>query len=297
MNQPEFKATPNVRVRPAAPGDIHLLSYILPKGFKMPDHTRYLVAETDPGGEYVGGAYVFISPLPGNLKHALFQMTYLQDEPIPGLNTLLLRACIVLARKEGAQTMAFDGMISEDTAAEKFLQDNGFKGDNALIDYEMELTTFVEASSKACRLLERRNKPPAEARIIGFNEAQPQPALNLLYRCFGITPHLSEHTFLENISTVVQFGARIVGVILGEDAKGVLLVPHTGVDEEFRQGWVTPFLWRRFGQQAIEKGYKVGRFRTSEEQFRRLANFAKRFSSVRHGNQYRYSLALKRIGQ
>ena len=94
------------------------------------------------------------------------------------------------------------------------------------------------------------------------------------------------------ISTVVQLGPRVVGAIIVREMDGDVEAPYDVVDEEFRNSWVTPLLWGRAFRVGLEAGYKTIRFKTSEEQFRSFANFARRMKSTPLGRVIRYVLPL-----
>ncbi len=282
----------SIRIRAAAPADLHLLARWLPRGFKQPGDTRYLVAETDPGGDFLGGAYVLLSKGADRRQHAAFHLDFSQDEEFADLGSLLLRGCIVQARKQGAATLGYETMLPEDSVMSNFLVAQGFTAVQTLTDYEMDLPKLLEACNRVCTSLRHKDKLPPEARILPFGAASEQAALQLVRRQFGISLQLPAPGFLEDISTVVQFGPRIVGVILARTAGKSVYVPHTVVDEGFRQLWVTPTLWQRFSRKSFDEGYRIVRFATSEKYFRSMANFARRLRSKPLGKQISYRLAL-----
>lgn len=286
-----FQIPAGVRIRKAAPSDMHRLAQVLPRGFRLPDTTRYFVAESERG-ELLGGAYMFLSPSLTGGRQAVFNQTLLRSEGLEPLNILLLRACLVQARSLGAESLSYDGMLPEVSEFGNFLTAQGFLPEKTLTGYEMDLADGSKVVRKVCALLARGKKIPADARVMPFTEAPQEASLNLLYRHFGLSPSLPEHNFLPEMSTVVLCGPRVAGVILAEEKMGGLYVPHTAVDQEFRQGWVTPMLWDRFSLFALEKGYATVGFATSEEQFRSMANFAKRLRSVPGNNLSCYRLNL-----
>jgi hypothetical protein len=285
-----------VRVRLAAPADIHRLVRLLPEGAGSPACARYLLAEDDPSGELLGGAYVTFRSDARRGKTAVFGLAVPDEARAAELGSLLLRACVVQARSDGVATLAFDGMVAEGTSLDALLKTHTFTAVQILTEYVMDGQAMLKACNSAYRWVERKGGIPDDARVTALKEAPVHSVQHLIRRYFGGAPPLRwwtpESKVVSEVSTVVMIGTRVVAALIIRDVDGEAESPHVVVEKEFRHGWVTIALWRRAVCKGLEAGYDHVRFFTGEEQFRSFANFARRMKSESLGRKTRYELAL-----
>lgn len=288
----------DLRIRLAGEADIARLAPLLPLGLSAPNQTRYLVAESGPGGEFAGGAWLSFQRdrqgrHVGHLKIAVPDAARLKE-----VGSMLLRGCAVQARQGRVSALQYSGMVNETDPLCDLLGEHGFAISRAHTEYIMDAHSMLKACNSAYRWVERKGGIPEDGRAIALRDAPVTPVRQLIRRYLGAMPSLQwwrpGSDILADISTVVMVGPRVVAAIVVRDVDGQAESPFDVVEEGYRRGWVTIALWRRTVQKGIEAGYGTARFVTSEEEFREFANFARRMKAEPLGRKlaFRRNLAI-----